>query len=235
MRAIVVDDEPPARRRLLRLLDVEPDVDVVAEAGDSAALLALLPTARADVVFLDIRMPGLDGVTLARRASLPFVVFTTAYADHAVDAFEVYAIDYLVKPIRAERLTQALDRVRVAMGAKTSAIGAAARSSPKVAAIVLGETRLFDAREITRFWSADKYTVFVLDGEEHETVESLASLEERLGESGFVRTHRSELVNVAAVRAMRRDETGLVLELVDRQEVQVSRRHAAAVRARIRS
>lgn len=242
MRAIIVDDEPPARRRLARLLAALPGVVLSGEAGSAAELLALLPAAQADVVFLDIRMPGLDGLALARSGALPPVVFTTAFSEHAVDAFDVRAVDYLVKPIRAERLVAAVDRVREALAARggvaalaeaLSKLGPPAQGPPRVTAISRGDTRIFDARTVTRFRAADKYTVFLVDGCELETEESLTSLEARLAPHGFVRAHRAELIHTGAVRALRRDAGGLTLELTDGQEVSVSRRYAAAVRARL--
>lgn len=242
MRALIVDDEPPARRRLARLLAAVPGVELAGEAGSAAELLALLPAAGADVVFLDIRMPGLDGVALARTGVLPAIVFTTAYADHAVDAFDVRAVDYLLKPVRAERLVAAVERVREALAARTGVaalaetlgkLAAAPAAPPRITATSRGETRLFDARTITRFRAADKYTVFSADGAELETEESLVALEARLAPHGFVRTHRAELVNLGAVRALHRDAGGLTLELTDGQKVAVSRRHAALIRARL--
>ena len=245
MRAVIVDDEAPARRRLARMLAAFPEVELVGEAGGAAALLALLPGARADIVFLDVRMPGLDGVALARAAALPAIVFTTAYAEHAVDAFEVRAVDYLLKPVRADRLAQAIERVRAALAARGEVAALVETlhriappppsppGPPRVTATSRGETRLFDARSIARFRAADKYVVFIVDGEEYATEESLSVLEARLGAHGFVRAHRAELVNATAVRALRREAGGLTLELADGQEVVVSRRHAPLVRARL--
>lgn len=241
MKALVVDDEPPARRRLGRLL-ADSGVDVVAEAESAAQGLALLALYQVDVVFLDIRMPGIDGLSLARTTPLPPVVFTTAFTEHAVDAFEVRAIDYLVKPIRPDRLQAAILRVRETRAARLNVSALvetfgqrtlSAARTPRVIATSRGETRIFDALLVTRFRSVDKYSVFVVDGHEIETEESLVSLEGRLAPHGFVRAHRSELVNIGSVRALRREAGGLTLELTDGQEVVVSRRHAAMLRARL--
>jgi DNA-binding LytR/AlgR family response regulator len=243
MKAVIVDDELPARRRMIRLLQATPDVEVIAEASDAATLLKLLPTVAADVVFLDIRMPGLDGLELARTGGLPAVVFTTAFAEYAVDAFAVHAVDYLVKPVRADRLLVALDHVRERLASRgdvarllrsIAQVAPATELPVRVTATHRGETRIFEARTITRFWAADKYTCFLIDGREYETAEALTALESRLGGVGFVRAHRSDLINLAQVRAMRREPGGLVLELSDGQEVGVSRRHAMTVRARLR-
>ncbi|MGA9574557.1 MAG: response regulator, partial [Lysobacterales bacterium] len=116
LRILIVDDEAPARIRLRRLLAGIPAVQVVAEAGTGQEAMRLIPVKKPDVLLLDISMPELDGMTLAKLlqsdASAPAVIFCTAWSDQAVDAFECEAVDYLVKPVRAERLERALDKAR---------------------------------------------------------------------------------------------------------------------------
>lgn len=181
-------------------------------------------------------MPGLDGLTLAQRyARLPPFVFVTAYDEHAVAAFEVNAVDYLLKPVTAERLAAAIARLATRRDAAPPAadglamLGGAA-GSPRVVSSLRGEVRLFDARDVTRFWASDKYTIFVGDGIEQITEEPLSALEQRLAPFGFLRVHRAELVNAARVKALVGDEGQAVAVLDDGQRVRVSRRSLGSLK-----
>lgn len=257
LRALVVDDEPPARRRLVRLIEqlavdpALPPIAVVGEAGDGEEALAMLPKTAPTLLFLDIQMPGLDGLALAQRYhGLPPIVFTTAYAQHAVAAFAVHAVDYLLKPIAAERLAQAVVRVsqrwngvvpsavaEAAGGDGTAAVlaalGAEAKRgrSPRIVVGDRGSIRLFEAATISRFWSSDKYTAFVAEGREQLTQESLNELEARLTAHSFLRVHRGELVNLQRIRALHPSEATCEVELDDGQRARVSRRLLPQVRA----
>lgn len=257
LRALLVDDEAPARRRLLRLLDqlaadpALPRLIVVGQAEDSSEALAQIARLSPTLLFLDIHMPGLDGLALAQRFhGLPPIVFTTAFDQHAVAAFEVHAVDYLLKPIAAERLAQALLRAaqRVASPAEAaagpapgaSAMGAvlsdlAGRglpsASPRIVVSDRGGLHLFDAAAITRLWSTDKYTAFLAEGREQLTAESLNELEARLTGAAFLRVHRSELVNLRRVRALHIGDSVCEVELDDGQRARVSRRLLPQLRA----
>jgi DNA-binding LytR/AlgR family response regulator len=257
LRALLVDDEAPARRRLLRLLEqlaadpALPRLIVVGQAEDGSEALAQIAKLAPTLLFLDIHMPGLDGLALAQRYhGLPPIVFTTAFDQHAVAAFEVHAVDYLLKPIAAERLAQALFRAaqRVATSAEAgtgqasgaSAMGAvlselAGRgmpsASPRIVVSDRGGLHLFDAAAIARFWSADKYTAFFADGREQLTAESLNELEARLAGAAFLRVHRGELVNLRRVRALHLGDSVCEVELDDGQRARVSRRLLPQVRA----
>lgn len=243
MRALVVDDEAPARRRLVRMLSEIPGVTTVGQLDDGDAVLRALETVSADVIFLDVRMPGLDGLTLAQRyASLPAIVFVTAYDQYAVEAFNVDAVDYLLKPVRPERLLATIERVRKHSAKQQDVDSSLARPStridralassragekpalPRVISSSRGLIKLFDAREVTRFWAADKYTLFRADGAEQMTEEPLGALEERLAPHGFLRVHRAELVRIDAVRALRAETGCHELSLSDGQVARVSRR-----------
>lgn len=224
MRVLVADDEAPARRALGRLL-AQLGSEVVAEAETGLDVLALVSTSRPDVILLDIAMPELDGIELAARyAHLPPIVFVTAHDEHAVRAFELDAVDYLLKPVRLERLAAALHRV-------ASRRVAIASGPPRVSSQVRGTIRVFDATTIDRYHSIDKYTAFVVDGVEHLTDEPLSALEQRLGGFGFLRVHRAELVRIAAIRALTSDPEGHVVALADGQSARVSRRSVGAVKA----
>lgn len=235
LRALVVDDEAPARRRLGRQL-TELEVEVVGEVGDGEAALEAVRALKPDVMFLDIRMPGLDGLTLAQRfTELPPIVFCTAWNEFAVQAFEVNAVDYLLKPVRAERLAKAVEklsaRTPVAPAAVEKALHAVAPANPaRLISADRGEVRFFDARSVTRLWARDKYTLFFADGAEHLTEESLVSLAQRLQPFGFVQTHRSELIRLDSVRALRSEDGVHEVTLSDGQVARVSRRELAGVR-----
>lgn len=244
MRVLVVDDEPLARRRLIRMLGQMEDVQVAGEAADGQEALERIALLEPDVVLLDIRMPGLDGLSLARTVpNLPPVVFTTAYDEHAVDAFEANAIDYLLKPVKRERLERALSRVRERAGRRESSdvvkalerlLGDRDRTSaPRITAHDNGALHVFDAREIPRFYAQDKYTAFLVEGREYLLEESLSSLERRLEAFDFLRVHRGELVALAQVRAFRPEDAGGVVELRDGQTARVSRRFVPALRKKL--
>jgi DNA-binding LytR/AlgR family response regulator len=237
MRALVVDDEAPARSRMRRLLAELGGVDVVGEAHDGASALTAILALQPDVVLLDIRMPGIDGLTLAQTCrALPPIIFCTGYDEHAVKAFEVNAVDYLLKPVRPERLAAALARVRVApanSGPAAQTLALTALAPPNATRVITssrGEVKFFEAQHITRFWAAEKYTLFVADDEEQLTEEPLAALETRLAPLGFVRVHRSEVVQLRAVKALRDTDGIAEVTLSDGQVARVSRRLLHSVR-----
>lgn len=236
LRALVVDDEPPARRRLTRLLEALAGVEVVGEAEDGESALQQVRVLGPDVMFLDIRMPGIDGLTLARtHVELPPIVFCTAWNEFAVQAFEVNAVDYLLKPVRPERLQAAIDRVRARQSASKDRIDRALEAVAPTPATRLvtstrGVVRFFDARQVTRFRAEDKYTVFTADGEEHLLEESLSTLELRLASAGFLRVHRAELVRLDAVKSLSTSDGLHEVTLVDGQVAKVSRRSVSAVK-----
>jgi DNA-binding LytR/AlgR family response regulator len=241
MRVLVVDDEPIARRRLIRMLGRIADVVVAGEAADGEEALEKIAALAPDLLLLDIRMPGLDGLALARRRPLPPVVFTTAYAEHAVEAFGAAAIDYLLKPVELQRLREAIERVRhrragidgAVVAELLAQVGRDAARPPRLVAH-RGETSwIVDPREITHLRATDKYVVFDREGKELSLDFSLNELEERLERFGFCRVHRAALVNLERVRAVHRTIRGLLLELDDGERVAVSRRRSAALLERL--
>lgn len=225
LRAFVVDDEAPARRRLVRLLEQVRDVEVVAVTGDAEGASAQIAELRPDIVFLDVQMPGMDGLALAQRCAAPAVVFVTAHAEHAVRAFELASVDYLLKPVRLERLEEAVHRARARAEQRAP--------EPRIVAHDRGSTLFVDPRTVTRFHASDKYTAFASEGRELLTEESLSALEQRLAPFGFVRVHRSELVRLSAIRAFRAEDGAHAVRLDDGQVVPVSRRMATALRERL--
>lgn len=238
LRVLVVDDEEPARADLAWLLDREASVASVAVAGDATEALRLLHGEATDVVFLDVRMPGLHGLDLARVlsrfASPPQVVFVTAHEEHAVEAFELRACDYLLKPVRAERLREALARVRPGVAPAAGPAGPAGPrprpAEPDDLAVLTVETAgriRFVARSDVRFAEAsgDYTRLHAADGA-HLVRIPISALESRWRAAGFFRIHRSYLVSLRAVTELRATTGTGSLVVVDGRELPVSRRHA---------
>ena len=244
MKVLVVDDEPLARRRLLRKLKLVPGVEAVGEAADGLEAAEMIRALAPDVVLLDIHMPGAggDGISLARALpGRPVVIFTTAHSQHALEAFAVSAVDYLLKPIELDSLRRALDKAaRLVVPSEPHKLAAllerlARRDDvPRVTARHQDTVRVFDARAITRFHVEDKYTLFD-DGAGRECLseESLNQLQERLAGFGFLRVHRSELVRLAAIRAIRFEGESAVVDLADGQCARVSRRCLGELKQRL--
>jgi DNA-binding LytR/AlgR family response regulator len=229
MKVVVADDEEPARRLLVRLLGQLGGIRVVAEASDGLEALAAVGREAPELLLLDIDMPELDGLELAARyAHLPPVVFVTAHDEHALRAFDVGAIDYVLKPVQLERLATAIARARDRNASAAAPLQALQRTrgvdTVRVLAQEHGELLIFDAAGIDRFQASDKYTLFSVDGREHLTEEPLTALEERLRAVGFLRVHRAELVRVSAIRALTSAPGGHQARLADGQVVRVSRR-----------
>ena len=241
MKVLVVDDERVARNRLKRMLGRIEGLEVVGEAADGKEALERIVELEPDVAFLDIRMPEMDGLELARR--LPEstrVIFTTAYDEYAVEAFETSAVDYLLKPVEAERLETAIRKLeRRAARRETPDLERlleriVGRDEPRRITARRGDTiRVFDPRTILRFHAQDRYTVFRHEGHDYLLDESITSLEERLADVGFVRTHRSELVSLDAIRALKREDDINHVELADGQRAVVSRRHLRELKRRL--
>lgn len=241
MRVVIVDDEAPARRRLIRMLATIDGVEVVGEASDGVEALELIETLNPDLLLLDIRMPRLDGMAVAACPHLPPIVFTTAHMDHALDAFEVDAVDYLLKPIEPERLRRAIERarsreLRFTPRALVGLLEQAEKrtpSLPRIAARAGDTVRVLDPRELTRLYASDKYTLTRHQGEELILDESLATLEQELREHHFLRVHRRELINLEHVRAVHGGEGQSCVELSDGQRAVVSRRMLAELKRRL--
>lgn len=243
LRVLIVDDEAPARSRMRDLLSDcagTIDVTVVGEAATGRAALSLLAETPADVVLLDIRMPEMDGLELAHHLRAldpaPAVVFTTAYDEYALRAFEVHAVDYLLKPIRLARLQEALSRVRSARAIPREALDAA-RTRPRafLSAQERGKVTLIPIGDIVYFRAELKYVTARTAEREFLLEESLTRLEQEYAER-FLRVHRSCLVAKSAIRGFERTagegaEGGwcvLLRQLDDR--IPVSRRQQHVIR-----
>ena len=217
IRAYVVDDERLAVQRLTRLLTETGRVDIAGSTMDPEEALAFLNANPVDVLFLDIQMPGLTGFDLLEQlAHPPIVVFTTAYDAYALNAFETSAVDYLLKPVEADRLSRTLDKIDrlaergaapVVSDVRSLARELAAQLSPsrkleRIASRVGERTTLLEVARITHFAAKDKLTFAVVNGREHVVDPTLAQLEERLDGRRFVRIHRSTIVNTAFVQEL---------------------------------
>ncbi len=242
MRVLVVDDEPHARARLLRMLSRIDGVEPVGEASNGREALERIRALSPDCVLLDIHLPGLDGLEVARAAPGVPIVFTTAHDRYAVEAFELSAVDYLLKPVRADRLERALARTREghvdserlhALLDRLLAGRADDAAPPRITARRGNTLRVFDPRHVARFSAAGGYTSFRCEGEEFLLEQSLSALEETLAPHGFVRVHRKELVRLDAVRALRAGEGGTAVELADGQRAPVSRRLVGELKRRL--
>ena len=237
LRALVVDDEAPTLAELTYLLRQDDRIGTLHTAMSGTEALRALETHTVDVVFCDISMPGLDGLdlakVLARFAERPQVVFVTAYEEHAVDAFELEATDYVMKPVRAERLAEAVRRVVVQHADTSTAPSAKPVEDDETIPVELGGVTRFIQRSRIRFAKAHgDYARLYTDDGSHLVRISLNALEERWGEHGFVRIHRSTLVSLAHVSAVSMDG-GRCLVRVGEDELQVSRRHTRTLRERL--
>jgi DNA-binding LytR/AlgR family response regulator len=226
LRVLVIDDEKPALDELVYLLEGDPRVASVRGCDSAAEALRVLQESDVDAVFLDVQMPGLTGLDLAQVLSRfkepPPVVFVTAHEEHAVAAFELRAVDYVLKPVRAERLREAVRRV-VEAGAPTT--GEAVRIPVERG----GVTRFVDRADITHVEAEGDYArLHTADGS-HLVRAPLTSLAEQWAPAGFVRIHRSVLVALPHVQELRAD-AGRWVVVVDGRELVVARRHTKELR-----
>jgi len=215
LNVLIVDDEPLARARLCRLV-TELDEDISAEeAGNGPEALRRVQQDAIDVVLLDIRMPGMDGIEVARHLKhldrAPAVIFTTAYDSHALQAFEASAIDYLLKPIRRGRLKDALERARTLTGRQIDTLEvadpAAGKARTHVSASLKGDLKLVPVDDVRFFRAEHKYVVARHDHGELVLDEALSALEEEFKQD-FMRVHRNALVALALVRALEKSGGG---------------------------
>ena len=238
LRVLAVDDVAPALEELRRLLLESAEVAEVAVAGDPITALRRIQATRFDAVLLDISMPGMDGMELAallaRMTDPPVIVFVTAYDEHAAAAYGIGAVDYLLKPVGAERLAAALARVR----RFTADAGAAPDPGPvdALAAVpveLAGRTH-FVRRDDVRFAEAHgDYVRLHTPTGAHLVRIPISRLEQHWQPAGFTRVHRSYLLAVPAVRELRSDLSGGLLAHTDVGDVPVSRRHARELREQL--
>lgn len=256
LRAYLVDDEPLALQRLERLLRAMPGVEVVGSATDPAVALQFLSASEVDVLLLDIQMPGLNGFELlARLPAQPLVIFTTAYDQYALKAFEVNSIDYLLKPVELSQLDRALRKLArlrntaqatelqarlpalaAQLAVQLNAHAAEADSFERLHARVGDRVLFFELAQITHFFAADRLTYLAVGAKKYLVDYSLTELEEKLRGRGFARIHRATLVNLALVNEAHRWFGGrmrLRLKDPDHTELTVARDQVKGLKERL--
>jgi len=242
LRVVLADDEAPARRKLLRFLNDHADIEVTGEAVDGAQAVDLIAATDPDIVFLDIHMPGLDGLgvaeQIAQRETPPAIVFVTAFDEYAVRAFDIDALDYLLKPYDRDRFERALDRARRARqeprsenGSVASAL-ARARTGEQFARRILipndGRSFFLPVSDVVRLESSGNNVIVHAKRGTYAFRATLESLEARLDPAAFARIHRSHIVNIeeiAEIRPWFHGDYNVLLR--DGTEIAWSRRYAA--------
>jgi len=223
LKAMIADDEPLARERLKLLLASDPEIEIVAECRNGNEVVNGLKASRLDLLFLDIQMPGKDGFDVIDeigQANMPATVFVTAHNEHAVDAFEVHALDYLIKPIERKRLEETLVRVkkklsleeafaaRNEISSAVEALRTIANQSPYPQRFLAkngNASSVIPVSEIEWIEAADYYVCLHVGGKKHLLRESIRALEAKLDATKFIRLHRSAIVNIDHVREIHRD------------------------------
>jgi two-component system, LytTR family, response regulator len=254
LRALIADDEPLARARIEDLLGREADVEIVGQAEDGEEAVEKIRSLRPDLVFLDIQMPGKTGLEVVSEIGaerMPATIFVTAYDQHAPKAFEVAAVDYLVKPFDDERFTQALGRVRERMRlreveemtrrllAAISSPAAAPRLERGATAVLRipvesrGQTRFVDVGDIDYITASGPYAELHVGGATHLIRERMQALEEGLDPGRFFRIHRSAIVQLDRIESLRRREGEVVVHLRGGVELPVARNRREALESRL--
>jgi two-component system LytT family response regulator len=240
VRTLVVDDEPLARAGLRAMLTAFDWIEVIGEAVDGDEAVEAIERLHPELVFLDVQMPGLFGMDVLRRIQRkPFVIFTTAFTQHAVSAFELGAVDYLLKPFGPARLSAAMERIRASIG---EPIGVSALERLSGAMTSGPISRLFVRMggslvplmvgDVSWFEADGDYVIAHTARARHALTLSLSRLEERLDPKRFARVHRAHIVNLDHVSAFKRDARGnLEAELIDGRRVPVSRARAQELRS----
>jgi two-component system LytT family response regulator len=248
IRTLIVDDEVLARRGIRQYLALEPDIEVVGECGDGLAAIDAIAALQPDLVFLDIAMPEADGFDVVAAVgpdSMPATIFVTAYDQYAVRAFEIHALDYLLKPVEPERIRTAVARARAQLSARPDDLaarvaavlgelgrGPARRYLRRLAVKKAGRVLLVDIDEVMRLEASGNYIEVHTRGRMHLLRETLSGLEARLDPDGFVRVSRSCIVNARHIRELQPQSGGdFVLVLADDSEVQGSRRYREGIEA----
>ena len=242
MRILIVDDENLARQRLRDLLSDIGDHTVVGEAVNGSEAIEKTITLKPDLLLMDIRMPVMDGLETAMHLmgidNPPQVIFTTAYDEHALEAFEVNAVDYLLKPIRKERLAAALQKAAPLTAKQLKKVSQANQepaARTHISVHMRGRITLIPVQDIIYFIADNKYVTVRTANEQHLIEESLVSLEEEFSDR-FLRIHRGALVNTNFLRGMEKNSVGhwrVLLKGVE-EKLAVSRRHTPQVRRWVR-
>ena len=242
LRIVIVDDEPPARARLKRLLEAHDDVEVVGECGDGAHAVQVIETALPDLVLLDVQMPELDGFEVLRTLDvpkMPAVIFVTAFDKYAVRAFDVHALDYVVKPVEQARFDHALSRARQHLNEPQVAIAGLLRELARERTYLLripvrsdGRVKVIDLEDVDWLGAADNYVTIHAGGREYLVRDTIAAVERRLDPSQFARVHRSTIVRIDRIAELVPDLHGdFRIRLKNGAELALSRTYRARVEA----
>jgi len=235
IRILLVDDERIGRSRLRRMLERDPELEVVAECADGTAAIEAVREHHPDLCFLDINMPGMDGFDVLDNLApedQPAVIFVTAYDEHAVRAFEAAALDYLLKPVSPERLKKTLDRARARLAAGISPAsnppvnrgGETAATKPRFVVRSGGRVSFVSVEEIDWIEAAGNYAIFHVGAKNHMVRETMTGLEMQLPADGFMRVSRSTIVNLRRVKELCSLPVGNhAAVLVDAQRVPITR------------
>lgn len=233
LRAMIVDDEEPARSELRYLLERTGRIESIVEAASAREAVEKLMDGRPDVMFMDISMPKTSGMQLASALRTlkhsPAVVFVTAYSEHALKAFEMDAIDYLVKPVETERLMQAIDKVE----AFTGSGGATKTTSERIPVEKGGKKILVPVDQIRYIEAKDDYSCIYTDTDRYLSTISLAQLENKLNPHGFFRVHRSHIVNLEYIEDVEVVSSGnlqLGIQGINDKKISVSRRRVVQLK-----
>lgn len=237
MRVLVVDDERPARERLLHMLNGMNGHMAVGEASNGLEAVQNVQSARPDVVLMDIRMPGMDGLEAARHLAQmeepPAIIFTTAYSEHALEAFDTYAVGYLVKPIRQERLEDALFKARRLTKAQlaTLSMDSDQKGRTHICARVRGNLELIPVEEVAYFQADQKYITVRHRKGEVLIEDALKNLQTEFGDK-LLRVHRNALANIKFIAGMEKNRDGRFLITFKGMDdkLEISRRHVAEAR-----
>jgi DNA-binding LytR/AlgR family response regulator len=238
IRALIVDDETPARSELCYLLEETKQVEVVGEAGNVRDAIALIKKTPADVIFLDVNMPGVTGLQLAEGLKThphpPALVFVTAHSHFAVKAFELNALDYLVKPVDLNRLKATVEKVRIRTGAGTVGTAGAdgADDSGRVMVTKSGKKLFILIKDISFVMAKDDYSYLFTATDRYLSTSSLTKLEDQLKDNGIFRVHRRYLINLAKVKSISPQQGGTLTLAIDgsAEEIPVSRRRVPALK-----
>ncbi len=242
IQTLIADDEVLSRTKLRYLLDGEPDIEVVGEGSNASEVIDLVGVTAPQLLFLDVKMPGMNGLEVVEQLSrgdrpVPHIIFTTAYDQYALQAFEIRAIDYLLKPFTAERLQMAVQRVREQI--EFSELSAGRTKNPKdksgyTTRLVFksrGRILFLSVTDIRWIGAEENYVRICTAHETHLLRETMASMEQKLDPNSFLRVHRSAIVNLKYVREVRTETQGdFVVQMIDGQKVPMSRSYHARIR-----
>ena len=231
IRTLVADDEPIARARMLALLRDEPDIELIGECATGPEAMSAIERTSPDLVFLDIQMPRIDGLTLARTLgrAMPAVVFVTAYDEYALGAFEVHALDYLLKPYSAERFKAALVHARQHLSANP-------HTAVRDRLVIKSSGRIYFIRTRDIDWceAAGNYVRLHVGPQTHFVRGTMAHIESQLDRAQFVRIHRSTIVNVDRIQELHSSFGGeYVVLLHDKTRLTLSRGYREGLQARL--